>query len=71
MTAADCLSASKTSVDFKRPDLAYIEYLKASEILINVIPSNKEFSGLNDRADLARQYRSLIKVRHSLARIPK
>ena len=30
-------------LECRRPDLAYIEYLAASEIVINAVPRNKDF----------------------------
>jgi len=50
-------------VSFKRPDLAYIEYLVSSDIMINLIPRHKEYPSLNgDRGDLHRLYKALLKV---------
>ena len=47
--------ASTTHLDFGRPDMAYVEYLAASELLINRIPHNKDYPHLaSDRGELWR-----------------
>ena len=52
-----------TNVTFKRQDLAYVEYLISSDILLNLIPQHKDFPSLNsDRGEWCRIYKILCKV---------
>jgi len=41
--AETCLSTSKTSLSFGKVDTAFREYLKACEIVLNIIPRHKDF----------------------------
>ena len=41
--AETCLQLSQTSMSFGKIDVAFREYLKASEILLNIIPRHKDF----------------------------
>ncbi|KAI9805958.1 MAG: hypothetical protein M1825_000572 [Sarcosagium campestre] len=51
-----------THLDFNRPDLAYVEYLLASNILVHLIPRHKDFPALSQgRGDLWRINTSLKK----------
>ena len=36
-------------LEFRRPDLAFVEYLTAFTILVNVMPRHKDFPELNKR----------------------
>jgi ubiquitin carboxyl-terminal hydrolase 8 len=36
-------------LEFRRPDLAFIEYLAAFTILVNLVPRHKDFPELNKR----------------------
>ena len=49
-------------VEFKRPDLAYVEFLKASDMIVNLVPRHRDFPSIQDRAESSRQYRALMKV---------
>ncbi|KAI9835887.1 MAG: hypothetical protein M1819_001785 [Sarea resinae] len=49
-------------LDFRRPDLAYVEYLRASHIMAKVIPTHKDAPSLNgDRGTLWRLNKAVIK----------
>ncbi|KAI4216953.1 MAG: hypothetical protein LQ351_000902 [Letrouitia transgressa] len=51
-----------SNVSFKRPDLAYVEYLSSSTILLELIPRHKDYPALQaDREEWARTYKSLCK----------
>ncbi|KAK5098535.1 ubiquitin-specific protease doa4 [Exophiala xenobiotica] len=41
--AESCLQISKTSLSFGKADIAFRDYLKASDILLNIIPRHKDF----------------------------
>lgn len=58
--AERCLQSAKSSVSFGKPDVAFREYLKASEIAINLIPRHKEygFVDYNNQA-WSRRYKAL------------
>ena len=47
--ASNCISAAKRSVEFKRPDLAYKEFLKGFEITVNYIPRHEEFAAYTQK----------------------
>ena len=47
--AQGSMNRVKTDVTYNRPDMAYVEYLTGSEILLNVIPRHKDYTTL--RAD--------------------
>ncbi|KAI1881017.1 hypothetical protein JX265_001257 [Neoarthrinium moseri] len=52
-----------TFSDFRRPDLALQEYIKAFTIAVDKIPKHKDYPSLkNDRSDLSRLY-SALKVK--------
>lgn len=43
--AADsAFNSAKTNVDFRRPDLAFVEYLRAYEIIVEILPRHKDFT---------------------------
>ncbi|ELR08067.1 hypothetical protein GMDG_02894 [Pseudogymnoascus destructans 20631-21] len=51
-----------THIDFRRPDLALQDYIKASIIAIDIIPRHKEYPDLKaDRGELHRLYGALQK----------
>lgn len=51
-----------THIDFRRPDLALQDYIKASIIAIDIIPRHKEYPDLKaDRGELHRLYSALQK----------
>jgi ubiquitin carboxyl-terminal hydrolase 8 len=51
-----------THLDFRRPDIALQEYIKASTIIVNLIPRHKDYPELkSDRGDLHRLYAGLQK----------
>ncbi|KAF2837434.1 cysteine proteinase [Patellaria atrata CBS 101060] len=58
--AENCTKQADTFADFRRPDLAYVEYLVASEIVLNVIPRHKDAPSVaGDRGRLHRQNKDL------------
>lgn len=55
-----------THLDFRRPDLAYIEYLTAFSIVVNSIPRHKDFPELShQRGELWRLNKGLQQVCYS------
>lgn len=51
-----------THIDFRRPDLALQDYVKASIIVVDIIPRHKEYPDLKaDRGELHRLYAGLQK----------
>ncbi|KAI9795266.1 MAG: ubiquitin-specific protease doa4 [Piccolia ochrophora] len=69
LTKADgAAKQADTHLNFNRPDLAYIDYLLASNIVVDYIPRHKDFPHLqSDRGDLSRLYGTLqrrIKTQH-------
>jgi ubiquitin carboxyl-terminal hydrolase 8 len=58
-----------THLDFRRPDIALQDYIKASIIAIEILPRHKDYSSLQaDRPELHRQYVGLnkrINAQHS------
>jgi ubiquitin carboxyl-terminal hydrolase 8 len=51
-----------THLDFRRPDIALQEYIKASTIIVDLVPRHKEYPELkSDRGDLYRSYAGLQK----------
>lgn len=54
---------AETYLDFKRPDLAYVEYLTASNIVVELVPRHKDFPSLNaDRGELWRLNKDIRNV---------
>lgn len=62
--ASRALTDSESLLTFKRsPDLSYIEYLVAYEIVVNRVPRHKDYIALqSDRGSSHRMYRDLLKV---------
>lgn len=61
--AQQSVNQVNTNVTFKRQDLAYVEYLVSSDILLNLIPRHKDYPSLNsDRGEWCRIYKTLCKV---------
>ncbi|KAK5136809.1 hypothetical protein LTR08_002105 [Meristemomyces frigidus] len=54
------LGHSKTLVDFRRPDGAYVEFLRAYEILVEVVPHHKD--NTHFRYDQPNQARRLLQL---------
>ncbi|KAL8909490.1 MAG: hypothetical protein Q9207_000170 [Kuettlingeria erythrocarpa] len=60
--AQQSASQANASVSFGRPDRAYVEYLRSSNILLEIIPRHKDFPTLSsDREGWRTTYRSLCK----------
>ncbi|KAK5151899.1 hypothetical protein LTR04_006520, partial [Oleoguttula sp. CCFEE 6159] len=61
-TASASVRQADTFLNFRQPHLAYVEYLRASEILVNIIPRHKDAVALQgDRGRLYSLYKDLIK----------
>ncbi|TKA66829.1 hypothetical protein B0A49_07311, partial [Cryomyces minteri] len=61
-TALASVRQADTFLNFRQPHLAYVEYLRASEILVNIIPRHKDAVALQgDRGRLYSLYKDLIK----------
>jgi ubiquitin carboxyl-terminal hydrolase 8 len=41
--AREAISKCKVLLDQNHPDLAYVQYLRASEVTINIIPRHREY----------------------------
>jgi ubiquitin carboxyl-terminal hydrolase 8 len=55
-----CAKQADTNLDFRRPDIALQEYIKASTIIVDLIPRHKDYPELkSDRGDLHRLYAGL------------
>lgn len=54
----NCIATARSSVEFRRPDMAYKNYMRAFEIAVNIIPRNRDygFTSDNNRA-WAQKYR--------------
>lgn len=52
-------------LEYRKPDLAYKEYLKAAEIVLNLIPSNLAFPDFKTRGHGWPLYQQLLKVRQT------
>lgn len=60
--ALQATAQADASLQFRRPEIAYVEYLYASEIALNVIPRHKDYPSLQtDRGSLHRMWRDLLK----------
>ncbi|TVY39374.1 Ubiquitin carboxyl-terminal hydrolase [Lachnellula subtilissima] len=54
--------SADTNLDFRRPDLALKEYIKASIVAVDIVPRHKDYPSIqNDRGDLHRLYQGLTK----------
>lgn len=52
-----CAKQADAHLDFRRPDLALEEFLKAFTVLVEIIPRHKDYPSLSsDRGELHRQY---------------
>ena len=60
------INSARASVEFKRPDLAYKEYLKGYELAVNYIPRHKDYGFFCDtNKKWEARHRSLLeRVRH-------
>ncbi len=65
--AKDSAGQAIANVSFKRPDLAYVEYLVSLEILLNIIPHHQSYASLVDHREKGRLYSSLCKVSQFLS----
>ncbi|RVX73703.1 hypothetical protein B0A52_02593 [Exophiala mesophila] len=60
----NCIATARTSADFRRPDLAYKNYLRAYEIAVNYIPKHRDYGFMSDNnKNWAQKYRV---ARHQL-----
>lgn len=53
-TADLALKQSQNLLDFRRPDLAYVEYLRASEIVVHLVPEHRDHFDLTHDQDAER-----------------
>jgi ubiquitin carboxyl-terminal hydrolase 8 len=62
-------SAEFILTDSRRPDLSYVEYLRACEIVVEIIPCSKGWPDLqtNYRGNKLRKYKVLLRKVNSLA----
>lgn len=61
--AQQSASQANASISFGKLDRAYVEYLRSSNILLEIIPRHKDFPSLSsDREGWRTTYRSLCKV---------
>ncbi|KAM0723515.1 hypothetical protein Q7P37_000502 [Cladosporium fusiforme] len=58
-TAASALQEAKSLLDSRRPDLAFVEYLRAYEIAIDVIPRNGKMLDMDMDQGWDRQYKQV------------
>ncbi len=57
-----CAKQADTHLDFRHPDIALQEYIKASTIIVDLIPRHKDYPELrSDRGELHRLYAGLQK----------
>lgn len=63
LRASDLLKASLAHLDFKRPDDAWVKYIAASQILLYIVPRNKEYPTFRaGNGALNQQYNDLLLV---------
>lgn len=61
--AQDHMRSSRSLLDFGQYDKAWVEYVKASEITLNIIPHHYDFHTYRrDRISFAKQYTELNRV---------
>jgi ubiquitin carboxyl-terminal hydrolase 8 len=54
--------SADTNLDFRRPDLALQEYIKASIVAVEIVPRHKDYPSVqSDRGELHRLYQGLTK----------
>lgn len=57
-----CAKLSETQIDFRRPDLALQEHIKATTLVVETLPHHKDYPSLQtDTGDLRRSYIGLQK----------
>ncbi|GAB7355318.1 hypothetical protein MBLNU459_g5851t1 [Dothideomycetes sp. NU459] len=59
--ADSSLKQADTFLEYRRPDLAYVEYLRAFEIAANVIPRHSSHPSLTNRGTAYKVHQDLIK----------
>ena len=66
------LKSAKISLEGRRPDRAYLDYLIASEITVNRIPRHKDYVDLQEnRGEKHRQNRELVKVLNAILKFSR
>lgn len=64
--AQRALSSADSLLDFRRPDLAYQDYLRAFEIVVNIIPRHADHPSLTGkRGPVEQTHKDLITVHHT------
>ena len=61
------ITTAKRSVEFRRPDLAYKDYIRGADIVVNYIPRHKDYNFYcNTRKGWEQEYRALFKQVHTM-----
>lgn len=60
--AEESATRAIANVNFKRQELAYVDYLISSEILLNIIPHHQAFTSLVENKEKNELYLHLRKV---------
>ncbi|WPG98366.1 ubiquitin carboxyl-terminal hydrolase 4 [Acrodontium crateriforme] len=61
------LNQAQTLNDFRRPDLAFVEYLRAAEIVVNIIPHHKDYTHFTyDQQERVGKFKLLTKRIHGM-----
>ncbi|KKY16673.1 putative ubiquitin c-terminal [Phaeomoniella chlamydospora] len=59
--AGSYIGAAKRAVEFRRPDLAYKDYIRGAEIALNYIPSHRDLGLYDHRNGWDQEYKALLK----------
>ena len=70
--ARKALMSARILLEGRRPDRAYLDYLIASEIIVNRIPRHKDYVDLQgNRGEKHRQNRELVKVLNAILKFSR
>ncbi|CAI7657835.1 unnamed protein product [Penicillium glandicola] len=61
-TAADAIEKARNLADNNYNDKAYVQYLRASEITINIIPHHPDYRTVSQRPDWYKEFADLMKA---------
>jgi ubiquitin carboxyl-terminal hydrolase 8 len=61
-TAADAIEKARSLADDDYNDKAYVQYLRASEITINLIPHHPDYRTASQRPDWYKEFADLLKA---------
>ncbi|KAK5192035.1 ubiquitin-specific protease doa4 [Exophiala xenobiotica] len=56
-----CIATAKASVDFRRPDVAYKNYLRAYEIAVQRIPKHREYGFWDNNQSWSMKYKTALR----------